>query len=103
MKIGHWFLRAGMALALLTAIGLGIFSAQTARAADNAFVRVAHAAPAAESVDIYVDDGAKALLSGFTFGTVTDYVPLAAGSHKIQVVPAGQGKDKAVITQNVDV
>lgn len=103
MKVGRFALRAAVPFALLAVVALGLFNVRPAQAADNAFVRVVHAAPAAENVDVYVDDGAQPLLSGFTFGTVTDYVPLAAGSHKIQVVPAGQGKDKAVITQTVEV
>ncbi len=103
MKRGQLALCGGMVLALLVGLASAALGAGTAQAADDAFVRVAHAAPAAPNVDVYVDGGSKALLSGFAFGTVTDYVPLAAGSHKIQVVPAGQTLDKAVITQNVDV
>jgi hypothetical protein len=103
MKIGQLTLRAGMTLALCGMLGLGLLNAGTARAADNAFVRVVHAAPIDEHVDVFVDNGAQALLSGFTFGNVTDYLPLPAGRHTIQVVPTGQGKEKAVITQSVDV
>lgn len=103
MKRGQMALCGAVTLALLAGIGSAVFGAGTARAASDAFVRVAHAAPAAPNVDVYVDGGSKALLSSFAFGTVTDYVPLAAGSHKIQVVPAGQTLDKAVITQSVDV
>lgn len=103
MKLRRLAVRGTVAFALLVGIGSAVVGAGTARAASDTFVRVAHAAPAAPSVDIYVDGGSKALLSSFAFGTVTDYVPLAAGSHKIQVVPAGQTLDKAVITQSVDV
>lgn len=69
--------------------------------ADNAMVRVVHASPDAGTVDVYVD-GTK-LLSNFAFGTVTDYVSVAAGSHKIQVTPAGKDVSAAVITQDVSV
>ncbi len=69
--------------------------------AQMAFVRVVHASPAAGPVDVFVD-GAK-LLSNFQFATVTGYVPVPAGAHKIQVAPAGQGAGAAVITQTVSV
>lgn len=107
MKIGQLTPRAAMALALWGMLGLGMLNAGTARAAgsaaDNAFVRVVQAAPIAEHVDVFVDNGAQALLTGFTFSNVTDYLPLPAGGHTIQVVPTGQGKEKAVITQSLDV
>ena len=68
---------------------------------DMAFVRVVHASPAAGPVDVFVD-GNK-LLSNFTFATVTGYVSVPAGSHSIQVAPAGKGAGAAVITQSVTV
>ena len=90
---------AALGVALLFG-ALTTFGAHAAPAATgNAYVRVVHAAPAAPSVDVYVD-GAK-LLSGFTFGTATDYVPLAAGSHEIDVTAAGQPASAAVIKQSV--
>ena len=56
--------------------------AGTASAWSKAFVRVVHASTAAGTVDVYVD-GSK-LLHDFTFGSVTGYVPVAAGSHRIK-------------------
>jgi hypothetical protein len=105
MKIGRFTLRAGMTLALwgMLVLGFGLFNAGTARAAGNAFVRLVHAAPINEHVDIFVNNGAQALLTGFTFSNVTDYLPLPAGTLTIQAVPTGQGKDKAVITQSISV
>ncbi len=88
-------------VALALALGATLMPSGTAHAANNAFVRVAHAAPAAPDVDVYVD-GTK-LLSSFTFGTVTDYVPLAAGQHEIAVTPAGKPVSDAVIKQSVSV
>lgn len=86
---------------LLMALGMNTVFASAASAQGMAYVRVVHAAPAAPTVDVYVDN--SKLLSNFTFGTVTDYVPLAPGQHKIQVTPAGQPTSKAVISQNVTV
>ncbi len=88
-------------LALLGCMVLQFTPASAASAADMAYVRVVHAAPGAGTVDVFVD-GAT-LLPGFTFGTVTGYVAVAAGSHKIQVAPAGKGIGASVITQTVTV
>ena len=88
-------------LALLGCMVLQFTPASAASAADMAYVRVVHASPGAGTVDVFVD-GAT-LLPGFTFGTVTGYVAVAAGSHKIQVAPAGKGIGASVITQTVTV
>src|SRR5579883_1376224 len=83
-------------------IAMGAFSvAAFAAPADNAMVRVVHASPDAGTVDVFVDG--NALLTNFQFGTVTDYVTVPAGSHNIQVAPAGKGVSAAVITQSVSV
>ena len=89
-----------LALGLLFAL-TAVLPAFAATNQNDAMVRVVHASPDAGSVDVYVD-GSK-LLSGFTFGTITDYVSVAAGSHKIQVAPAGKDVSAAVITQSVSV
>lgn len=72
---------------------------RTASAHSKAFVRVVHAAPGAPVVDVYVD-GSK-LLNDFTFGSVTGYVAVAEGSHRIQVTPDGSNLRKAVIDVTV--
>lgn len=91
-----------LALALSLALGVAGVTPNLAHASsNNAFVRVVHAAPAAPNVDVYVDN--NKLLSNFTFGTVTDYVPLAAGQHEIAVAPAGKTVSDAVIKQSVTV
>ena len=46
-------------------------------------------------MDVYVD-GSK-LLDDFTFGSVTSYVPVAAGSHRIQAASDGKGAAASVI------
>lgn len=97
--------RVLLALGILTLMASFVFaSAQSVFAAslqNDAMVRVVHAAPGAGTVDVFVD-GNK-LLSNFAFGTVTGYVNLPAGSHQIQVAPAGKGASAAVITQTVSV
>ena len=89
-----------MALGMLFAFA-AVLPAAAATTQNDAMVRVVHASPDAGTVDVYVD-GSK-LLSNFAFGTITDYVSVAAGSHNIQVAPAGKGVSAAVITQSVSV
>ena len=70
--------------------------------ATQASVKVAHAAPAAGTVDVYVTaagefsvadvEGMMAgdpLLADFEYGTITDYVTVAPGSYDIRVVAGG--------------
>ncbi len=84
-------------LALVAAFATPVSAAPN----DMAYVRVVHASPDAGTVDVYVDGAA--LLTNFTFGTVTNYVSVAPGTHTIKVAPAGKGISAAVITQSVTV
>ncbi len=73
-------------------------------AESTAFVRVINASPGAGSVNIFVDG--SQLLTNFQFASVSGYVPVQAGAHKIGVVkvaPTGQGAGAAVITRTVSV
>jgi hypothetical protein len=73
-------------------------------AESTAFVRVINASPNSGSVNVFVD-GSK-LLTNFQFASVSGYVPVQAGAHKIQVVkvaPTGQGAVAVVITKTVSV
>nr|HET6900933.1 DUF4397 domain-containing protein [Ktedonobacteraceae bacterium] len=72
---------------------------RSASAHSNAYVRVVHAAPGAPIVDVYVD-GSK-LLNDFTFGSVTCYVAVAEGSHRIQVAADGSNRSASVIDVTV--
>lgn len=76
------FLGLAAALALL-AVGLGVGPAS---AAGTATVSVLHAVPGV-TVDVYAN-GQK-LLSGFTPGSLTDPMPVPAGSYDIAIFPAG--------------
>lgn len=80
---------------------LALFSVQpsTAHAEDMAYIRVIHASPDVGIVDVFVD-GNK-LLSSFQFGTVTPYVALPAGAHKVQIGLIGTGVDAATISQTI--
>ncbi len=93
--------RSTLLLGVLSLFVCMVVQFTPASAADMAYVRVVHASPGAGTVDVFVDG--TALLPGFTFGTVTGYVPVPAGAHKIQVAPAGKGIGASVITQEVTV
>jgi len=88
------------ALALLFSFG---WRAGTASAATKnpAFVRIIHASPDIGIVDAFVD-GQK-ILSSFEFGTITDYVTLPAGSHKVQIALLGKGINASLVTQTMTV
>ncbi|WP_255195052.1 DUF4397 domain-containing protein [Halorarius litoreus] len=56
-------------------------------AGGDARVRVAHLSPNAPNVDVYVDD--SAVLEDVAFGTVSDYLEVAAGAHTVEITAAG--------------
>jgi hypothetical protein len=70
-------------------------------AAGDACINVVHASPDAPDVDVYLD-GALAL-EGLAFGTFSGWVAVPAGDYRVQVAPAGQGADAAVIDAEVTV
>ena len=67
---------------------------------NSSLVRVFHAAPQAQNVDVYVND--QMVFSNLAFGDFTRYVYLDEGEYNVSVYLAGQ-KDKPVINQMVDV
>ena len=62
-------------------------------------MRIVHASPDVGVVDVFVD-GAP-LLSSFQFATVTEYVPLAAGAHHVQLALLGKGINAAMLAQTI--
>jgi LPXTG-motif cell wall-anchored protein len=59
-------------------------------------VRAVHASPDAPAVDVWVDG--KPAFQNATFKAITPYAALAAGEHKLQVVPAGQTSPAVIST-----
>ncbi|HEY7414125.1 MAG TPA: DUF4397 domain-containing protein [Ktedonobacteraceae bacterium] len=100
LLVSHAFLVFGM-LGILTSMAAFTVNSQPAMAATPAFVRIIHASPAIGSADVFVD-GAP-LLTSFQFGSVTDYVSVPPGAHKVQIALVGKGINAAVITQTLDV
>lgn len=87
-----------VALLMLFCIRPGTALAATT---NPAFIRIIHASPDIGIVDAFVD-GQK-ILSNFEFGTVTAYVPLPAGTHKLQIALIGKGIHASLVTQTMTV
>jgi len=62
-------------------------------------VRVAHLAPDAPNVDVYVDD--EAVLEDVSFSTISDYLELEAGTYDVQITEAGT--EEAVYDESLEV
>lgn len=67
----------------------------------DACVDVIHASPDAPAVDVWVN-GAPAL-QNVAFGDFSGWIALPAGEYQVQVTPAGQGVEAAVIDATVTV
>jgi len=65
----------------------------------TSYLRVAHAAPGAGAVDVYVDNSSVA--SNVPFGAVSDYLALKAGTHTVTVTVVGV-PDAVVFEETVD-
>ncbi|MBX3071162.1 MAG: DUF4397 domain-containing protein [Thermomicrobiales bacterium] len=90
-------------LSFVLMVGLAGFSpvrAQGGEADASASVRFVHASPDASAIDVLVDGETVAL--GLEFGAATEFAPFSDGEHSIQIVPAGQNADSALIDQTVD-
>jgi hypothetical protein len=61
----------------------------------GAYVRVAHLAPDAPNVDVYVD--ATQALTNVPYQAISAYLPVTPGEHRFRVTPTGQPLASAVI------
>lgn len=68
---------------------------------EQAQVRVAHLAPDAPNVDVYLNGEPVSALQNVPFGTVSSYLPVPAGSQQVTIYPAGD-TSQAVIDTSVD-
>jgi hypothetical protein len=89
----------GLVLTLLPLAALSA-RAQQDQAEAKATVRVVHAVPGVESVDVLVDG--QPILERLAYGSASEYLPISADSHRIQIVPTGQTADAAVFDETVD-
>lgn len=67
---------------------------------NSSLVRIFHAAPQAQNIDVYVND--QMVFNDLAFGDFTKYVYLDEGEYNVSVYVAGQ-KDRPIINQMVDV
>jgi hypothetical protein len=67
----------------------------------DACINVVHASPDAPAVDVYLN-GEEAL-ADLAFGAISGWVAVPAGEHQVQVTPAGEAVDAAVIDAMVTV
>jgi Domain of unknown function (DUF4397) len=84
---------------------ISFFSILPAHAAGSvqnvSYIRVIHASPYVGTADVFVDG--KLLLSSFQFASVTDYVPLPAGPHRVQISLVGKGINASALSQVLSV
>jgi hypothetical protein len=57
---------------------------------DNARVRLVHASPGAPAVDIHVKGSTAPLVTNLSYGMVTDFITVPAGTYNLQVRPTGR-------------
>ena len=62
--------------------------AQQDQAEAKATLRVVHASPGAPEVDVLVDG--QPILERLAYGSASEYLPITAESHRIQIVPTGK-------------
>src|SRR5260370_18243173 len=67
----------------------------------SSFVRIINASPDAATVDVFVD-GAK-LVGNNDFATVTSYLQLPPGRHKLQAALIGKGLVSPTIIQTLSI
>ncbi len=104
MDIATLVRRICMCIALICVI-FGVILVPThvasAESANASYVRVIHASPFVGVADVFVDG--SQLLSSFKFASITDYVAVPAGVHKVQIALVGKGIDASVLTQELPV
>jgi len=61
-------------------------------------VRFVHVSPDAGPVDVYVDG--KSVVENISYGTATEFTTVTDDKHQIQIVPAGQTTDDALLDES---
>src|SRR5918995_5213745 len=98
---GVALIRVALALgAALFPLQAGPVTAQDETAEADATLRVIHASPGAPEVDVLLDG--QMLLANLAYGTASSYATLTAEEHRLQIVPAGQTADAAVVDETID-
>ena len=87
-------------LALALAFPASLVSAQDDVAEADATVRVIHASPDAPAVDVLLDG--QPLLTNVKADSASDYQAITPETHRVQIVPAGQTADAALVDEEID-
>lgn len=87
-------------LALALAVPASLVSAQDDIARADATVRIIHASSDAPAVDVLLDG--QPLLENVKADSASDYQAITPEAHRIQVVPAGQTADAALVDEEID-
>lgn len=78
-----------LSLLFVALLGFVLLASPAAFADGHAtLIRVAHLSPDAPAVDVWVDEGV--VLSDVPYKTVSRYLELPSGNHRIRVTPAGE-------------
>jgi hypothetical protein len=96
----------GAALLAVMLVASAVFTmpgalAQDVEAEPAGSVRFLHASPDAPAVDIILDG--VPVTQGLEFGGVTEFAAVPPGEHQVQIVPAGEGTNAALIDETFDV
>jgi hypothetical protein len=91
----------GLTFCMFTLLAFSSIQVRSVFAGSPSFVRIIHASPFVGTADVFVD-GTR-LLSSFAFGTVTDYVSIPPGPHKVQIALVGKGIGGSALTQTLTV
>lgn len=97
-RLAGYFFALSMMVVMVGFFGSG---SRPTFAATPSFVRIIHASPFVGTADVFLDG--KKILSDFGFGTVTGYVSIPPGPHKVQISLIGKGINASVITQTLAV
>ncbi|HET9922196.1 MAG TPA: DUF4397 domain-containing protein [Ktedonobacteraceae bacterium] len=97
-RLAGYFFSLSMMVVMVGLFGSG---SRSAFADTPSFVRIIHASPFVGTADVFLDG--KKILSDFGFGTVTGYVTIPPGPHKVQISLIGKGIGASVITQTLSV
>ena len=97
---GGVFLCLVAALALALAMPAGLVRAQDDVARADATLRIIHASPDAPAVDVLVDG--QPLLENVKPDSASEYQAISPEKHRVQIVPAGQTADAALVDEEID-
>lgn len=87
-------------LTIALAFPASLVSAQDDLAEADATIRVIHASPDAPAVDVLLDG--QPLLENVKADSASDYLAITPEAHRIQIVPAGQTADSALVDEEID-